>query len=410
MAFDLLLRNARLPDGAVADIGVADGKIAAIGPALAGDAGEVIDCGGRLVSPGFVETHIHLDKTCTIDRCQCETQRFPHGAMERTRAIKSSFTVEDVTGRARRTLEKCISHGTTLMRTHAEVDPGVGLRGFEGVKALVEQYKWAIDIEICVMPQEGLLNNPGTEQLMVAALKNGATVIGAAPTYDSDSSAQVRRIFELAREFDVDIDMHVDSGSSAQHLDTRLVCELTEKYGWGGRVACGHLTKLSVMPLPELDEMAKRMADAGVALTVLPATDLYLGGRDKDHRVERSVADANRLHRLGVTCCISSNNILNAFTPLGDGQLIRMANLYANVIQHAMPEDLAETWQFFTSQSAKIMRRRDYGIAVGNPADLVVVDAPDTVSAIREIAPVLMGFKRGRRSFTRTPVVLHKPN
>ena len=410
MAFDLLFRNARLPEGVdLVEIGVTGGRIAAIGPALGAEAGEVIDCGGRLVSPGFVETHIHLDKTCTIDRCPCETVRFPHGAMQRVSDIKHTFTVEDVTSRASRTLEKCIGHGAMVMRTHAEVDPKVGLRGFEGVKALVEQYRWGIDIEICVMPQEGMLNNPGTEELMVAALKNGATVIGAAPTYDSDSSAQIRRIFELAREFDVDIDMHVDSGSSADHLDTRLVCDLTEQYGWGGRVACGHLTKLSVMPLPELDAMAKRMADAGVALTVLPATDLYLGGRERDHRVERSMADANRLHRLGVTCSISSNNILNAFTPMGDGQLIRMANLYANVVQHAMPGDLRDTWAMFTTNSAKLMRRRDYGIAVGNPADLVVVDAPDPVAAIREVAPVLMGFKRGRRSFTRQPVVLHRP-
>lgn len=409
MSFDLLFRGARLHDGTAADVGVKDGRIAAIGRGLVAEAVEVVECGGRLLSPGFVETHIHLDKTCTIDRCACETGRFPHRAMERTSDIKHSFTVEDVEARARRTLEKCISHGTTLMRTHAEVDPKVGLRGFEGVKALVEAYEWAIDIEICVMPQEGMLNNPGTEELMVAALRNGARVIGAAPSYDSDPAGQIRRVFELAREFDIDIDMHVDSGSSAAHLDTRLVCELTEKYGWGGRVACGHLTKLSVMPLPELDEMARRMAGAGVALTVLPATDLYLGGRDKDHRIERSVADANRLHRLGVTCSISSNNILNAFTPLGDGQLIRMANLYANITQHAMPDDLRETWGMFTSISAGLMRRAEYGIAVGKPADMVLVDAPDPVAAIREVAPVLMGFKRGRRTFTRQPVVLHRP-
>ncbi|NOG70926.1 amidohydrolase family protein [Roseicella sp. DB1501] len=409
MGFDLLLREARLADGAAVDIGVRAGRIAAVGAGLEGEAGEVVDCGGRLVSPGFVETHIHLDKTCTIDRCACETARFPHGAMQRVSDIKHTFTVEDVTDRARRSLEKCISHGTVLMRTHAEVDPKVGLRGFEGVKALVERYRWAIDIEICVMPQEGLLNNPGTEELMVAALRNGARVVGAAPSYDSDPAGQIRRVFELAREYDADIDMHVDSGSSAEHLDTRLVCELTEQYGWGGRVACGHLTKLSVMPLPELDAMARCMADAGVALTVLPATDLYLGGRDKDHRIERSVADANRLHRLGVTCSLSSNNILNAFTPMGDGQLIRQANLYANVVQHAMPDDLRDTWAMFTSQSARLMRRGDYGIAAGNPADLVLVDAPDPVAAIREVAPVLAGWKAGRRSFTRQPVVLHRP-
>lgn len=408
--FDLLFRNARLPEGGEpVEIGVKDGRFAAIGPSLGAEAGEMIDCGGRLVSPGFVETHIHLDKTCTIDRCECETARFPHRAMERTSAIKHSFTVEDVTSRASRTLEKCISHGATLMRTHVEVDPKVGLRGLEGVKALVDAYRWAIDIEICVMPQEGLLNNPGTDELMVAALENGATVVGAAPNYDTNRAGQIRRVFELARRYDFDIDMHLDSGASANELDTLLVCELTEKHGWGGRVAIGHVTKLSVMPLPEFDEVAKRMADCGVALTVLPATDLYLGGREKDHRVERSVVDANRLARQGVLCSVSSNNILNAFTPMGDGQLIRMANLYANVVQQAMPDALRDTWGMFTTNSARLMRRKDYGIAVGNSADLVVVDAPDPVAAIREVAPVLMGFKRGRRSFTRQPVVLHRP-
>jgi cytosine deaminase len=289
------------------------------------------------------------------------------------------------------------------------VDPLIGLRGFQGVKALIDAYRWAIDIEICVMPQEGLLNNPGTDELMVEALRNGATVVGAAPNYDSDRAGQIRRVFEMAREFDVDIDMHLDSGASAAELDTLLVCELTEKYGWGGRVAVGHVTKMSVMPPPEFDRVAKRMADVGVALTVLPSTDLYLGGREKDHRVERSVVDANRLVRQGVTCSVSSNNILNAFTPMGDGQLIRMANLYANVVQQAMPDALRDTWGMFTTQSAKLLRKSDYGIAVGNPADLVLVDAPDTVAAIREIAPTLAGFKRGRRTFTRAPAVLHRP-
>ena len=98
------------------------------------------------------------------------------------------------------------------------------------------------------MPQEGLTNNPGTDELMVAALKNGATVVGAAPNYDTDRPAQIRRVFEMAREFDVDIDMHLDSGASAEELDTLLVCDLTEKYGWGGRVAVGHVGKLATMP------------------------------------------------------------------------------------------------------------------------------------------------------------------
>ena len=331
MDFDLVVRDARLPgsrpDQPAIDIGVKDGRIAAIGRGLAGAAKEEAQAGGRLVCSGFVETHIHLDKSCILGRCDHEKKRFPHLAMERVSAVKHTFTVEDVTERAAGTIEKCISHGCTRMRTHVEVDPKVGLRGLEGVKALVDRYRWAIDLEICVMPQEGLTNNPGTDELMVAALKNGATVVGAAPNYDTDRPAQIRRVFEMAQEFDVDIDMHLDSGASAEELDTLLVCELTEKYGWGGRVAIGHVSKLASMRQPDMDKVAKRMADAGVALTVLTATDLYLGGRHTDHNVPRNVVDANRLAEQGVLCSVASNNILNPFTPFGDGQLLRQVNM-----------------------------------------------------------------------------------
>lgn len=413
MDFDLIVRNARLPGDApgapLSDLGIREGRYARIGPQLAGAARETVDAAGRLVSPGFVETHIHLDKSCTIDRCGCETRRFPHGAMERVSAIKHTFTVEDVHARARRTLERCIQHGTTLMRTHVEVDPKVGLRGFEGVKALIDEYRWAIDIEICVMPQEGLLNNPGTEALMIQALKSGATVVGAAPNFDSDPAGQIRRVFELAREFDVDVDMHLDTGSTAEHLDTLLVCDLAEQYGWQGRVAVGHVTKLASMPPADMDKVARRMAEAGVAATVLPSTDLFLMGRDQEYNVRRGVADANRLVSQGVNCSVSSNNILNAFTPYGDGQLIRQANLYANVVQRGGDGDLRELWSMFTTRSAALMRRPGYGIAEGNIADFVLVDASDSVNALREIAPTLAGYKSGRCTYTRAPAVLHRP-
>jgi len=169
------------------------------------------------------------------------------------------------------------------------------------------------------------------------------------------------------------------------------------------------VTKLSTMPLPDVEQVARRMADAGVALTVLPATDLYLSGRDQEFNVRRGVVDANRLTRLGVNCSISSNNIRNPFTPFGDGQLIRQANMYANIQQRGMSDDLADIWSMFTTRSARIMRRDGYGIAPGNAADFVVVDASSSVDALREIAPTLMGFKAGRRTFTRQPAVLHRP-
>jgi cytosine/creatinine deaminase len=413
MDFDLVVRDVRLPDAKpdqpATDIGVKDGRIAAMAPRLGGSTREEMKGGGRLVCSGFVETHIHLDKSCILARCDCEKKRFPHLAMERTSAVKHTFTVDDVTERAAGTIEKCISHGCTRMRTHVEVDPKVGLRGLEGVKALIERYRWAIDLEICVMPQEGLTNNPGTDELMVAALQGSATVVGAAPNYDSDRPAQIHRVFEMAREFDVDIDMHLDSGASAEELDTLLVCDLAEKYGWGGRVAIGHVSKLASMRQPDMDKVAKRLADAGVALTVLTATDLYLGGRHTDHNVPRNVVDANRLSEQGVVCSIASNNILNPFTPFGDGQLLRQANMQAIVTQRGNDDEVRAAWDMTTTAAARLLRHKDYGIAVGAPADLVILDATDPITALRTVAPVLAAYKRGRRTVTREPVRLHRP-
>ena len=255
--------------------------------------------------------------------------------------LKPAMTVEDVRARAARTLEDCILHGTTRMRTQVEVDPGIGMRGFEAVQSLIADYKWAIDIEICVFPQEGLINYPGTDELLVEALRRGAKVIGGAPRYDTDPAGQIERIFELAREFDVDIDLHLDVGNTAADMDIHQVRELTERYRRGGRVVVGHMAKLSLMPPAEVAALARRLADSGIAVTVLPATDLFLMGRDHDHKVPRGVADANLLLDHGVNCSLSTNNVLNPATPYGDCSLIRIANLYANVLQLDRPPQLA---------------------------------------------------------------------
>lgn len=407
---DLIIRNARIDDAEDAptvDIGIGDGRIATIERGLRADA-EILDAGARLVTPGFVESHIHLDKSCILDRCRAERGDLDEAIAEVARA-KADFSPEDVHARGRRTLEKALLNGTTLMRTQLEVDPGIGLRGLEGIRPLVDEYRWAIDIEICVFPQEGLLNNPGTDELMVAALRDGASVVGAAPYTDSDPPGQIERVFELAREFDVDIDMHLDFGPDPQALDLEQVCRLSEHHGWQGRVTIGHVTKLSAVPPARLDELGRRMAGAGVALTVLPSTDLFLMGRHQDHAVMRGVTPVHRLLKAGVNGSLSTNNVLNPFTPFGDCSLLRMANLYANVCQVGSRDDVVECFEMISSRAAKLMRRDDHGVAVGNPADLVVLDCTSRAQAVGELAAPLWGFKRGRRTFTRAPAELHPP-
>jgi cytosine deaminase len=401
---DLIIRNARLADRPreePLDIGVAGGKIVAIEPGLAA-AGETYDAGGRIACGGLIETHIHLDKSRIIHRCPPEIGR-EISPMRQVAALKPSFTEEDVRVRAERTLVDCILNGTTHMRTQVEVDPAVGLRGFDGVQSLVADYKWAIEIEICVFPQDGLTNYPGTDELLVAGLERGARVIGGAPRYDTDHAGQIRRIFELAREYDVDIDIHLDVGNTPEAMDIHLVCELTEQYRRGGRVVVGHMAKLSTMPPRQLAVLARRLADLGIAVTVLPATDLYLMGRDQDHNVHRGVADANFLVEHGVNCSLSTNNVLNPATPYGDCSLIRMANLYANVVQIAGPARLRECFAMLTERSARLLNLTDYGLVVGNPADIVVIDATTPEQAIAEIRQPLAIYKRGRRTVVRHP-------
>ena len=408
---DTMIRHARLAnDGrTTVDIGIEGGRIAAMEPDLAGDADETVDVGGRLVSPGFIETHIHLDKSCILDRCQATRGDLDEAIGEVTKA-KAEFTPEDVYTRAKKTLEKCIANGTTHMRTQLEVDPGIGLRGLEGVLPLIDEYRWAIDIEICIFPQEGLLNNPGTDELMVEALGKGGHVVGAAPYTDSDPHAQIDRIFQMAREFDIDIDMHLDFGPDPDDLDLLYVCELTDKYKYGGRVAIGHVTKLSAATPGRFDEVAMRLADAGVALTVLPSTDLYLMGRHMDHNVMRGVTANHKLLHQGVNCSLSTNNVLNPFTPFGDCSLVRMANLYANICQVGAKSDIRECFNMITSRSARLMNLDDYGLEVGKSADLAVLDCENPETAVAELAPVLYAYKRGRRTMTREPVVLHRPD
>ncbi|MCA1432447.1 amidohydrolase family protein [Bradyrhizobium sp. BRP20] len=404
--FDLVFRNALLRSSAApVDIGVKDGRIAAIAPKLACEAADV-DLGGLLALPGFVDTHIHLDKACLLGRCGHD-----HGsvseAIRAVAAMKKDFTIEDVYARGARVLERAIVNGTTRMRTHVEIDPRIGLRGYEAVKALKRDYAWAIDLELCVFPQEGLTNDPGAEELLIQALREGGEAIGGCPYMDTDPNAHLARIFDLAGEFDIDVDLHLDFDldPSWWHLDE--VCRQTEQRNYGGRVAIGHATKLSALPRERMKAATAQLARSGVAVTVLPATDLYLMGREATHNAPRGLTLAHKLAGDGVLCSVATNNVLNPFTPFGDASLLRMANFYANVA-HASVSDFDTCLDLVTELPARLMNLADYGIEVGNPADLIVLDTRDSRLAIAELPDVLMGFKRGRQTFARPRPTLFK--
>lgn len=404
--FDLVISGVRLGTReGLCDIGIADGVITALAPGLPGG-GTRIAAEGALAVPGLVETHIHLDKALILDRCPvC------HGtlaeAVELTARAKRDFAEEDVYARAAQVIEMAILAGTNVMRSFVEVDPRVGLRAFNALKWIRADYGFAIDLKLCAFAQEGLTNEPETLALLEQGLANGADQIGGCPYMDPNPKAHIGLIFDLAERFDVDVDFHADFDLSADGSALPEIIAQTVAREFGGRVSVGHATKLSAMPPALVDDLARRLAGAGVSVTALPATDLFLNGRGHDHLVPRGVAPLHVLARHGVTTTIASNNILNPFTPYGDANLIRMANLFANVAQLSRDDDLAACFAMISEAGLRQLGM-SRAIAIGASADLVLIDAPDAATAMRRIAQPLMGFKAGRRTFSRERGQIHR--
>ncbi|VVP18748.1 Cytosine deaminase [Pseudomonas fluorescens] len=368
---------------------------------------QTLDLQGRLVLPGLIESHIHLDKACIMQRCHLQEGTLAE-AVAQTRAAKAEFTEDDVYQRGAQVLDKAIVQGTTHMRTHVELDPQIGLTGFNAIRRLQADYAWAISLEICVFPQEGMLNNPGTEALLCQALESGATVLGGCPYMDSDPHGQIQRLFELAVRYDCDLDLHLDFDLNSEGMTVMEVARCTQLHGWGGRVTIGHATKLSTLPREPLTVLALHLAKAGVQVTCLPSTDLFLLGREAFHNKPRGLAPLAHLHACGVRCSVSTNNIGNPFTPYGDASLIRQANLFANVSQMGTVAELLQCLAWVSSESAALLRLKDYGVRPGCRADFIVFDAPSPAAVIAEISAPLMGFKGGRQTFSRPAATLMK--
>lgn len=406
---DLVVKNARVIDGTrtrLVDIEIEQGIITAVG-ATSTLSAQVIDAESRLLIPGFVDSHLHLDKTRLVPLSSGQAGTLTE-AMASTRQLKSTFTVEDVYARAEQTLRSCIMQGTTKIRTQVEVDPIVGLRGLEGIIALAHDYSWAVDIEICVFPQDGLSDGEDLT-LLAHALEKGAVVVGGAPYADRDPISQINEIFSLARSFDVDIDFHLDLAEGPEEMLLEYVCQKTQDFGYEGRVAVGHVTQLSYVAPDRYESICDVVGAAGVAVTVLPSTDLFLMGREATHAKPRGVLSLDGLLARGVACSLATNNVLNAFTPYGDGSLLRMANLYANTCHVSGSVGLADCLGLVTDKAARVIGARNYGIVVGNPADLVLLDTESPSSAVAELAEPLWGMKAGRPTFTRARPQFHDP-
>jgi cytosine deaminase len=396
-SFDLLLQGCRLPDGRLVDLGTLEGRIAEIGSLTGRPSHRAVDCGGLVLTPGLVDAHIHLDKAFLSERAP-SIEGTVAEALRVTAEAKRRFTVDDIRARARRVLDQAVRAGTTAMRSHVEIDPIVGLKGLEALTELKREYARAIDLQLCAFAQEGILQSPGTEALLEQALSSGADLIGGCPYNDTDAHAQIDIVFRLAREFDVDVDFHIDFFDEPEHMDVLYVAEQAVRFGWQGRVAVGHASELAGLSHDAFHRAALTLKEAGVGVIILPATDLYLMGRKDARHVRRGLAPAKRLLTAGVTVAVATNNILNAFTPMGTGDLALMGYLMTAAAHMGTEGDVTDILAMLTAHPARILRLPDYGLHVGARADLVLWETERPAEVVTTMAPRRLVVKAGRLS------------
>jgi cytosine deaminase len=406
-AVDLLLRGVRVPDrDDVVNVAIDGGVIAAVG-LVAPPARESRDLGGRLLTPGLVESHIHLDKALLNDRVSATAGTLAE-ALQLSAQAKQAFTVDDIRARARRVLDLAVRAGTTAMRTHVEVDPIVGLAGMEAVLPLRDEYAPALDLQVCAFAQEGIVKAPGTEGLLRRALTMGADLVGGCPYNDSDGLEHIRIVFALATAFGVDADFHVDFSDEPDHLHVRDIAAHAVRAGWQGRVTVGHLSELAAVPGFRQDEIIAEIAGAGLGVICLPATDLYLMGRRDEMNVRRGLTPVRRLLAAGVPVALASNNIRNPFTPVGTADLAHMAFVASVAAHMGTPADLRALLDAITVHPARLLRRPEYGLTPGCRADLVVWDCLRAEDAIATMAPRVLVIKAGRITIETNHTVVER--
>lgn len=393
---DLVFRQVRLDDTSpLTDLAIDKGKIVDIGPNLPCQGATEIDAAGRVMIPGLIESHLHLEKAYVMDRKPNRSGTLKE-AIAVTAELKPTFTREDIETRSRRVLKQLITCGSTHVRAHAEFDPAQGFTGFDTILALRKEYADLIDIQVVAFPQEGILKMPGTDAMMIEAMKKGADVVGGIPYNDRDANEHIDWVFRLAKDFDKDLDFHQDFKDDADGMSIEYLARKTIAEKYEGRVSVGHLTALAAVEPARRDELIALLRDAGISVMCLPATDLHLGARNDTFNVRRTITPVRALRDGGVNVCLATNNIRNAFTPYGTGDLLQIAALALPACHLGGADDQATVLAMLTTNPARALRLPNYGTQVGNDADLVLLDTYKLSDVILDLADRSVVVKRGK--------------
>ncbi len=403
MGLDIIFRRARLRGKkGTWDVAIEDGMISEVRERVLQSARLEFEAEGRLLTPGYANIHCHLDKCLTgawADVGAGSNAGSPD-VIPKATSVKKKFTQDDIISRASEGVKSSILAGTTAIRAFADVDTVGGLLSLKSLLKVKAIFKEAMEIQVVAFPQEGILRDAGTEELLEQAMELGADVVGGMPWYEGKREASERHsdiVFEIAKRHDRDIHMLIDDTSDPNSKNIEYMLAKTIKEGFKGRVAASHCR--GALDSPDVG-YARRIVglarEAGATVVENSHVSLFMYGRMDEHPVRRGVTRVREFVQGGLNVAIGQHDTDDPYYPFGRGDMLELALIMAHAAQLSTPAELEEAYDMITTNPARGMRLRRYGLEVGDDADLVLLDASTVHEALRRQPERLAVIRRGK--------------
>ncbi|MFU1948689.1 amidohydrolase family protein, partial [Bordetella avium] len=397
--FDLIIRNAMLPDGrGPLDIGIENGRIAAIAPNLAADAGETLDAAGQLVTTPFVDAHFHMDSTLSYGLPRVNQSGTLLEGIALWGELKPLLTQEALVERAMAYCDWAVARGLLAIRSHVDVcDPR--LLAVEALLNVRERVKPYLDLQLVAFPQDGLLRSPNALANLTRALDMGVDVVGGIPHFErtmADGAESVRILCELAAERGLRVDMHCDESDDPLSRHIESLAFQSQRLGLQGRVTGSHLSSMHSMDNYYVSKLLPLMREAGVSAIANPLINITLQGRHDSYPKRRGMTRVPELLAAGIPVAFGHDCVMDPWYSLGSGDMLEVAHMGLHVAQMTGRDAMRACFDAVTTTPAAILGLTDIGLEVGKRADLVLLQARDPVEALRLRATRLAVLRAGR--------------
>ena len=394
--FDLILRGARL-DGGLVDVAVSEGRIERVAPGIDGSAAREIDAGGRLLSPPFVESHVHLDTTLTAGQPRWNGSGTLFEGIQIWSERKKRISREDVIERATQLLRWQAAQGVLHVRTHADTtDPE--LTGLKALLELRERVRSWIDVQVVAFPQEGILSYPKGAELMEEAMKLGADAVGGIPHYEHTremGAASVKETFRLAEKYDRPIDVHCDETDDPESRFLEVMAAEAIRTGMGEKVTASHTTAFGSYDNAYAFKLMGFLVRSGINFVANPLINITLQGRYDSYPKRRGITRVKELWQNGLNVSLGYDDVMDPWYPLGTGGMLQPAHMAVHACHMTTREEVVACFDMVTEGGAKTLGLDGYGLSEGSPADFVLVDAPEKWEAVRRLAATTLVVRGG---------------